>query len=204
MKNAFFTNIRKEISSLLSKSRDSVHIAMAWFTCSELFNDLIDCLERGVKIELILLDHPINWQPYAPKFKELIDKGGELRIYSPDNGQFLHHKFCIIDTSIVVTGSYNWTYYAESRNLENIVVSDDIEIGNKFQSEFQNLKNRLQVTANIPKLEWKDLEQMHDINFSELNYEIEKIAISQKLPKRTILKSSTVVEVVEKRFNGAV
>ena len=36
-----------------------------------------------------------------------------------------HHKFAIFDGRLLVTGSYNWTDAAESRNLENALFLDD-------------------------------------------------------------------------------
>lgn len=55
----------------------------------------------------------------------------------------MHHKFCVIDDKIAITGSYNWTYYAETRNVENIIISDNPEIVNGYASEFQRLKQAL-------------------------------------------------------------
>jgi hypothetical protein len=34
---------------------------------------------------------------------------------------FLHHKFCIIDNTVIINGSYNWSYAARS-NEENITI----------------------------------------------------------------------------------
>ena len=69
---AFFSNIRFEILSLLEHAEKEVLIAMAWFTSAELFDALISCLKRNVKVELVLLDNAINYMYYAPDFNELI------------------------------------------------------------------------------------------------------------------------------------
>ncbi len=51
----------------------------------------------------------------------------------------VHHKFCIVDDRVVITGSYNWTYNAENRNWENIVVLEDKETVNDYIQEFENV-----------------------------------------------------------------
>ena len=35
----------------------------------------------------------------------------------------MHHKFAIIDSDILLTGSFNWTERAASENCENLVIS---------------------------------------------------------------------------------
>lgn len=51
---------------------------------------------------------------------------------------FLHNKFCIIDYSIIINGSYNWTYSAIN-NEENILIlslengsKEDMSLPEKF------------------------------------------------------------------------
>lgn len=200
MEKAYFNNIRNQIIPLLNQAEDEVSVAMAWFTSSELFQSLLKCLERGVKVELVLLDNATNFMYYAPDFNQLIDAGGVLRIARPENG-FMHHKFCIIDDKIVITGSYNWTYYAETRNIENIIVSDNQEVILQYGEEFKTLVNQTPKATESPRLEWEDIEMCRDINFDELNFEIESIAKIQNLPERKVVKSSTIVTIEERPLN---
>jgi phosphatidylserine/phosphatidylglycerophosphate/cardiolipin synthase-like enzyme len=51
----------------------------------------------------------------------------------------MHHKFAIIDNRLLLTGSYNWTFSANNRNDENLMVIDDPEIIEIFQNQFINL-----------------------------------------------------------------
>lgn len=200
MEKAFFNNIRNEIMPLMSHAKVSVNIAMAWFTCNELFQALLNCLERGVKVELVLLDNATNFMYYAPDFNQLIDAGGILRIASPENG-FMHHKFCIIDDKIVITGSYNWTYYAETRNIENIIISDNKEVILQYINEFKSLVNQTPRATESPRLDWEHVEMCRDINFDELNFEIENIAKIRNLPERKVVKSSTTVTIEDRPLN---
>lgn len=168
---SYFTNIRSEILLQLHKAKREVLIAMAWFTNKELFEACLDCLKRGVKVELILLDDLINHCDFGVNFNQFIELGrGKFYLY-PQTKKFLHHKFCIIDGSILITGSYNWTNYAETRNLENIVISYDPKLIKSYTEYFYNIKNELEQryefdiinTVQIPEKEFvrraKDLAE---------------------------------------------
>jgi len=66
-----------------------------------------------------------------------VQKGIKVRISS--NKYIMHNKFAIIDNRLLLTGSYNWTFSANNRNDENLMVIDDPEIIEIFQNQFINL-----------------------------------------------------------------
>lgn len=200
METAHFTNIRDVIVRLLDKAEKKVSIAMAWFTSAELFSSLQSCLARGVNVELILLDNATNFMYYAPDFNEFIKSGGILRIAGSGVG-FLHHKFCIIDDDIVITGSYNWTYYAETRNVENIIVSDNKASIALFRQEFLRLSSEIEKRDTCPRLTWEEIESQSDIDFKELNYEIERICEVQNVGARKFFETHTEVVKTEIKLN---
>ena len=73
----------------------------------------------------------------------------------------LHQKFCIIDSRIVANGSYNWTYYAECHNRENIVFLEDQEIITAFKKEFEQLTTLYPALDSIPNVGKSNLEKSH-------------------------------------------
>lgn len=196
MEQAFFSHIRSKIIPYLDQAKENVVIAMAWFTSAELFEALLSCLKRKVNVELILLDNSINYMYYAPDFNRLISAGGHLRIADLSVG-FMHHKFCVIDNKIAITGSYNWTYYAETRNVENIIITDSLEIVNLFSTEFKRLANLLSVKSSCSRLSWDDIEARKDVDFRELNYEIKRICEVQNKPLRQIFETKVVMTEIK-------
>jgi hypothetical protein len=200
MEQAFFKNIRSQILPLLDNAKDEVVIAMAWFTSGELFNGLLDCLRRNVKVELVLLDNAINFMDYAPDFNQFIKAGGALRIAKVEDG-FMHHKFCIIDNQVAITGSYNWTYYAETRNIENIIITDNADTVRLYKNEFESLSRHTSKATESPRYSWDDMKSKH-VDFDELNFEIEKIAKARNLPERKVFKESApIVEIIDTSLN---
>lgn len=194
MEKAFFNQIRSEITPLLHKAKGEVLVAMAWFTSNELFQELLDCINRGVNVELVLLDNASNFMYYAPDFNLFIKAGGIMRIAKVENG-FMHHKFCVIDSDIVITGSYNWTYSAETKNIENIVMTDNKVVVTQFRNEFKKLTSYTPKVSKSPRLSWEELAIRENINYVELNNEIEYISKAQKLPIRKIVYTHTKVTV---------
>ena len=51
----------------------------------------------------------------------------------------MHNKFMIIDSSFLITGSFNWTFQAGKSNQENIVVVDGEYYIHKYNEEFNKL-----------------------------------------------------------------
>ena len=65
--------------------------------------------------------------------------GVDVRIdRSPEH---MHHKFMVVAGHTVLTGSYNWTRSAETRNEENLVVLDDPVLAGRFAEEFERIWN---------------------------------------------------------------
>lgn len=199
MQSAHFENIGNQIISLINKANNEITIAMAWFTNNDIFESLLSCLDRNIKVEILLLDDAINKLPYAPDFNEFIRRGGIFRILKKEEG-FLHHKFCVIDNIITITGSYNWTYYAETRNHENVLVIENKDISNSYISEFMKLNIKIKPLEKYQQLSWEEIEHIPEVDFDALNFEIKNIAIVKHLPQRKIVKSTTQIEIIEKRF----
>ena len=71
--------------------------------------------------------------------ERLAASGVDVRIdRSPEH---MHHKFMVVDGQTILTGSYNWTRSAETRNEENLVVLDDPFLAGRFAEEFERIWN---------------------------------------------------------------
>ncbi|MEW6094725.1 MAG: phospholipase D-like domain-containing protein [Chloroflexota bacterium] len=56
----------------------------------------------------------------------------------------MHHKVMIIDESILITGSYNFSSSAEERNDENLLIIHSPEVARVFMDEFWRVYGRAQ------------------------------------------------------------
>jgi phosphatidylserine/phosphatidylglycerophosphate/cardiolipin synthase-like enzyme len=132
---SLYDNPQKEIIKNINQAEAFINIAMYIFTDIEIALPLVKARERGVKVRLYLDKEQIDYQYSQSRF--LVQKGIKIRISS--NNYIMHHKFAIIDNRILLTGSYNWTFSANHRNDENLMVIDDPEIIEIFQNQFINL-----------------------------------------------------------------
>lgn len=144
-------NPQKAIIKNINQAEAFINIAMYVFTDKEIALSLVKARERGVKVRLYLDKDQVDYQYSQSRF--LVQKGIKTRISS--NNYIMHNKFAIIDNRILLTGSYNWTFSANNRNDENLMVIDDPEIIEIFQNQFVNLwtnKYSLERTRQLYKI----------------------------------------------------
>ena len=136
-----FEHIGEEVIKKIISAKKSIKIAMAWFTNFDIFRVIKHKLESSdVEITLVTNNDLINNGGYCLNFNELIGAG--LKIYLYEYPDMLHHKFCIIDDELVMTGSYNWTFFSEAVNRENmLIIKDDDIIIDSFINEFNYIIN---------------------------------------------------------------
>ena len=133
---AYFNNIQATLIGELEAAKRSIYVAVAWFTDTQLFDVLIQKLQEGVSVSVVIIKDDINdksWNDYD----RITQNGGQFFTISDT---LMHNKFCIIDERVVITGSYNWTYKAATQNLENIIITyNDYDLSLKFVQQFQQI-----------------------------------------------------------------
>lgn len=151
MVKAYFDDIRQQLLTEIENAQEKIVVAVYWFTNKTLFQRLIDKVEAGLNVELIIHNDYINNREAGLPFQEFIDKGGEFYFSSTLNP--MHNKFCVIDNTVLINGSYNWTYYAEDRNRENILlIKEEQETIDAFSIEFERLKSLTEKVETIRAL----------------------------------------------------
>lgn len=128
------TKIEETIIWLIRAEQKMIRLATYYLTNQMILEELDNAKQRGIKIDIIVnKDGP----------KETLNK---FKLpYKTWNDKFdldllMHHKFILFEKnidgeSILVNGSYNFTYKA-NRNHENIIVSNDIALFKQFFNRF--------------------------------------------------------------------
>ena len=134
LSNVYFDDIEKQIKIELLKATISVKICVAWFSFYQYKNVIRSLRDKGVKVELICnLD----------RFSEIIDENEFDEFYQAKSylrSGLMHHKFCIIDDSSIITGSYNWSRNAVN-HLENIIVlNNNFDVVKAYLHQFDDIK----------------------------------------------------------------
>lgn len=140
---AYFDDIQLQILHELRKATSSIHIAVAWFTDPDIFEQLCQKAGSGIRVELLVVNDSIN-RKGGLQYERLRDLGGMFMMVGDNkrSSTLMHNKFCVIDSATVITGSYNWSRKAQ-QNSENItVISDHPELARQFIEEFESLVDR--------------------------------------------------------------
>ena len=133
------------IYSKIDSSKKSIKIAVAWFTDPELSKLLLEKKNQRIEISIILFNDEIN-----SLLKNIRSCGNDLRFSNPLAIDYImHHKFCIIDNEIVITGSYNWTVKARRFNKENILCINDKNIVSQYLEEFESLLKNSTIQSEV-------------------------------------------------------
>jgi hypothetical protein len=140
---AYFDDIQLHILHELRKAASSIHIAAAWFTDPDLFEQLCLKAGSGVRVELLIANDSINRKSGIP-YNTLQDYGGMFMMVGDNkkNSTLMHNKFCVIDNETVITGSYNWSRKAQQNNENITVISEHPELAQQFLEEFESLVER--------------------------------------------------------------
>lgn len=67
----------------------------------------------------------------------LVQAGVDVRM--DNNEALMHDKIAVIDSSVVMTGSFNWTQSANTANNENLLVVSDPMLAQSYESQFQTV-----------------------------------------------------------------
>ena len=198
MIQAHFSNIGNIILNEIQNSKREILIAVAWFTQRDLFNAVLVAIDRGVKVSLILINDIINRNEYGLDFSLYLQKGGKL-CFADSKKVLMHNKFCLFDCQLLITGSYNWTYAAEQRNAENIIVTDEINVCHDYTNYFVNLWNGLTEVIEYSHI------NLSDIAAKDFLQEYEELVTEyQSMENSNIITSESLKAVHDLKNNIAI
>jgi phosphatidylserine/phosphatidylglycerophosphate/cardiolipin synthase-like enzyme len=132
------------ITGRIHGARDRVQVQAYLFTDRRIARALFAALRRGVAVEVIG-DAAQQRTGGLPWLAALARAGA--RVYLEDSPAASHNKIVIVDGggtgASVITGSYNFTRSARTRNAENVVViSGNRGITDRFVRNFEAHRNR--------------------------------------------------------------
>lgn len=138
---AHFSNIHKVIIHHLEQGQTEIVAAIAWFTDRDIFEVLCKMARSGIKVTVALIGDEINQGPGGLDFQRLVNFGGQVIFLPPASrdAPTMHHKFCVIDSATVITGSYNWSQKARSNDENITIITDAKDFAGSYLSTFDAL-----------------------------------------------------------------
>lgn len=129
-------DIQKRLLVRINHAKKDIYFLAYAFTNRKLANALIAAHKRGVVVRGVFDEVQNKYQKYSV-YSYLKDHG--IAVTLDTNHYKMHHKVIIIDQKVVVTGSYNFTKKANSKNAENIMVIKRKDIANRYLQEFEKI-----------------------------------------------------------------
>jgi phosphatidylserine/phosphatidylglycerophosphate/cardiolipin synthase-like enzyme len=124
--------------ALVKDAKVSIRFLSFSFTDYPLAQTMIDRAKAGVDVKGVYETFGSN--SIGSELKTFWCAGVPVR--QDGNPSFLHDKIIIVDNSIVVTGSLNYSSNADEANEENVVILDNAEIAALYLQEFEKLWNQ--------------------------------------------------------------
>lgn len=121
---------------ILSDAQESIYFMAFSFTADELGDVIRERAEAGVTVAGVMDEEQVK-SNQGTEYDAFRQAG--LDVYIDGNPGQMHHKIMIVDESIVIVGSYNFTNSAETRNDENLLVIYNEEIAAQFLEEFKRI-----------------------------------------------------------------
>lgn len=128
--------LMKKIISRVSTSQDFIHFMALSFTDESLGKSMIAKLSSGVSVAGVFETRGVG--TVSSQCSKLFKNGADIRL--DDNGtSTMHHKVIIIDSQIVIVGSFNFSDNADSSNDENLLIIHSPSVATQYEQEFQRL-----------------------------------------------------------------
>ena len=134
----FFPNPSNEqrVVNMFRTCKKTLDIAIFTFTRDSIAKAILEVLQRGVKVRCIGDDG--NSKVKGSDVRLLASFG--IPCKTDNNFRFhMHNKMAIIDNSVVITGSFNWTNQAINKNQDNILFIEDKKIANQYTDYFNQI-----------------------------------------------------------------
>ena len=121
------------IVAAIDAAQAQIRVQAYSFTRQDIAAALIRAHQRGVDVGVIIdRQHAFEKNGMMPKLSE----AGITVLIDSVKG-LAHSKVIIVDATVVVTGSYNFTSAAESRNAENLLILTDPGLAARYLMNWQ-------------------------------------------------------------------
>jgi phosphatidylserine/phosphatidylglycerophosphate/cardiolipin synthase-like enzyme len=124
------------IVALLQNAEESIHVMAFNLTLDAIADTILRRADEGIEVQgLFDADQSQNQGSDVTRFGE-----SGIDVMLDGNPRKMHHKVIIIDESIVITGSYNFSRNAEEKNDENVLIIYSPRLAREYLIEFSRLR----------------------------------------------------------------
>ncbi len=143
-------DIAELIVDQISGAKTEVLVMAYIFTNRKITAALIKAHRRGIRVEVVA-DREQTMNVSQTTIRDLLE--ARVPVWFDNRFAAAHNKVMIIDSANVITGSFNFTQAAQSRNAENVLVSLNARVlAARYKENYQRRKALAQpaVKADLP------------------------------------------------------
>jgi phosphatidylserine/phosphatidylglycerophosphate/cardiolipin synthase-like enzyme len=130
-------SIKRNIIKIIDKTRHTLDVAVYSLTEKEIVQHICNAKKRGVQVR-VLTDKDMSSNKFQREaLKRLVHNG--IQVKSNTHNGYMHLKLLISDENCLVTGSYNLSKNAETKNDEVMIFINNKEMGNEWTTIFNNM-----------------------------------------------------------------
>jgi phospholipase D len=119
----------------IDQANVSIHILIYSFTLNSIGDALLGAAQRNPQLDIRIVWDAGNVNGAGSEYQRLKAAGFNIRI--DQRSGLLHDKVAIIDSHIIITGSFNWSSAANNTNRENLVVLDSASWAQAYEQNFE-------------------------------------------------------------------
>ena len=120
----------------IDNAKSEILVQAYSFTSTTIAKALLEAYQRNVRVEVIL-DKSQKSQNYS---SATFLANSKIPTFIDSNHAIAHNKVMIIDGNTVITGSFNFTKAAESKNAENLLIIKSEELAKLYIENWKNHK----------------------------------------------------------------
>lgn len=121
-----------KIVNEINNAKSDIYIQAYSFTSTPIAKALVDAFKRGITVEVIL-DKSQRSERYT---SASFIANARIPTYIDDKHAIAHNKVIIIDRTVTITGSFNFTKAAQERNAENLLIIRSREIAKSYYNNW--------------------------------------------------------------------
>ena len=121
------------VVNAIDNSRREVLVQAYTFTHNGIAQALLRAHRRGVSVRVLLDEKSHATNRYVI---DLLSREG-VALRGDGKHAIAHNKVMVIDDAVVVTGSFNFTNAAETRNAENLLILKSTDLAAAYKTQWQ-------------------------------------------------------------------
>ena len=126
----------EHIVRIIQSAHQRIDFMAYSLTSDEIAEAIVMQAQAGVQVSGVMEEEQVR-SNQGGEYSRFLREGLDIRL--DGNPANMHHKVIVIDGKIVITGSYNFSINAETKNDENVLVIFNQEIANKYLEEFNRV-----------------------------------------------------------------